>query len=334
MLSLPPGGIFCRSIMAGVKKPAHMAQTGMGKMRGKINLEYYKVFDSVCRSGGITAAAEELCISQPAVSQAVRQLEESLECRLFFRTSRGVKLTREGEVLHSYVKRGMELLYDGEEMIRRIQNLETGEIRIGASDMTLQFYLLPYLERFHEKYPRVKVNVSNGPTPETLEFLYDGRIDFGIVSTPFEARQEIQSIPVREIHNVFIAGPKFAPVLSGRKIAYEELMSYPCIFLEKKTSTRQFMDRFLAERGICLEPEFELATSDMIVQFAKRNLGIGCLMSDFAKEAVSSKEVFRIEFEEEMPSRRFCLVAQGRACMSPAAEKLFRELAAEKAEST
>lgn len=293
---------------------------------GKVNLEYYKVFYSVCRSGGITAAAEALCISQPAVSQAVRQLESSLGCRLFSRTSRGVKLTAEGEVLFSYVRRGIETLYDGEDTIGRLQDLETGEIRIGASDMTLQFYLLPYLERFHEKYPKIKVNVSNGPTPETLQFLCDGRIDFGIVSTPYDAKPEVKSLPVKEVRNLFIAGPKFRNLLAGRLLSYRELLNHPCIFLEQKTSTRRFMDQFLEERGICLEPEFELATSDMIVQFAKRNLGIGCLMSDFAGEALENGEVFALCFEEEMPPRNFCLVTSEKTYMSLAASRLFEEL--------
>lgn len=293
---------------------------------GKINLEYYKVFYYVCRSGGITAAAEELCISQPAVSQAVHQLEAALGCSLFLRTSKGVKLTREGEVLHSYVKRGIESIYDGEDTLKRIQDLDTGEIRIGASDMTLQFYLLPYLEKFHERYPKIKVNVSNGPTPETLELLNEGKIDFGIVSTPFETRPGVESFPVKQVENIFIAGPKFGKELQGRRLNYGELSGYPCIFLEKKTSTRRFMDLFLGEKGITLEPEFELATSDMIVQFAKRNLGIGCLMSDFAKEALELGEVFRLEFEEAMPHRQFCLVTSKKSYISPAAARLLTEL--------
>lgn len=246
-------------------------------LHGSVNLEYYRVFCSVCECGGITAAAEALCISQPAVSQAVRQLETALGCRLFLRTSRGVKLTSEGELLLSYVRRGIDAIQDGETMLRRMKDLETGEIRIGASDMTLQFYLLPYLEQFHEQYPNIKVTVSNGPTPETLEALYQGHIDFGIVSTPFETKQAVKSLPVQEIRNVFIAGPKYAAQLKGRKLSYKELSNCPCIFLERNTSTRRFMDEFLAKRGVRLEPEFELATSEMIVQFVKRNLGIGCL---------------------------------------------------------
>lgn len=296
--------------------------------RNGINLEYYKVFDWVCRTGSITLAAEELCISQPAVSQAVRQLEDGLGCRLFYRSSRGARPTKEGEVLYSYVKRGLELVGEGEDILLRIRDLDTGEIRIGASDMTLQFFLLPYLEAFHEEYPGVKVTVSNGPTPETLDFLYEGRIDFGVVSTPFEAKSEVERTPVKQVENVFIAGEKFKGELSGRKLSYRELLGYPCIFLEKKTSTRLFMDQFLAERGLSLEPEFELATSDMIVQFVKRNLGIGCLMSEFAREALHSGTVFPLEFQEEMPKREFCLVTKRRSHMSPASGRLLDKIRA------
>ena len=291
-----------------------------------VNFEYYKVFYHVCAHGSLTAAAQELCISQPAVSQAVRQLEKEAGTKLFLRTSKGVQLTREGELLYHYVKPGAEELLEGGKMLERMLNMDVGEVRIGASDMTLQFYLLPYLERFHERYPKIKVNVSNGPTPETLEFLNEGRIDFGIISTPFEAKPGVKSIPVKEVENIFIAGPKFREELCGRKVNYRELLEYPCIFLEKKTSTRRFMDQFLEEKGIFLEPEFELATSDMIVQFVRRNLGVGCLMSGFAREALELNRVFRLEFEEEMPHRQFCLVTSDKAYMSPAAAKLFDEL--------
>ena len=302
--------------------------------QSNINLEYYKVFYTVCQCGGITAAAEHLCISQPAVSQAVRQLEASLGCCLFSRTPRGVKLTKEGNVLFSYVKRGIETLYDGEEMLARIQDLDTGEIRIGASDMTLQFYLLPYLEQFHEQYPKVKIVVSNGPTPETLELLHEGRIDFGIISTPFDSRPEITSIPVRTARNIFIAGPKYRSTLGGRKLHYQELTSYPCIFLEQKTSTRLFMDRFLEERQIRLEPEFELATSDMIVQFVRRNLGVGCVMRDFARDYVESGLLFELRFNKMIPKRQFCVVRNTKMPMAPAAEKLLEIMELDAAAAT
>lgn len=219
----------------------------------------------------------------------------------------------------------MENLMDGEEMLKRLVDMDMGEVRIGASDMTLQFYLLPYLETFHERYPNIKVMVSNAPTPETIESLYEGKIDFGVVSTPFDARPEVESFEVKKIRNTFVAGNKFW-TLKGKRMEYGELEQLPCIFLEKDTSTRKFMDCFLEQRGIILEPEFELATSDMIVQFAIRNMGIGCVMEEFAKGKIESGELFELAFREMMPEREICVVTDKKVPISPAGERFLEVL--------
>lgn len=287
-----------------------------------INLEYYKVFYYVQKSGSLTAAAEALCISQPAVSQAIKQLETSLGAKLFVRTAKGVKLTREGEILSAYVSRGIENLEKGETMVRRFINLETGEVRIGASDMTLQFFLLPYLEKFHQKYPGVKVNVSNGPTPETIQALEAGNIDFAVVSTPFQMDKGLEAVEVKQIENIFIAGSQLKH-LQKKRLSYKILLDYPCVFLEKNTSTRAFMDQFLEQQEVFPEPEFELATSDMVVQFVRRNLGIGCVMSGFAEEALKKEKVFPLKFEKEMPKRYFSIVTGDRKLISAPASCLL-----------
>lgn len=293
-----------------------------------ISLEYYRVFYQAAKLGSITMAAERLCISQPAVSQAVKQLEGALGCRLFVRTSKGVHLTQEGELLYGYVERGLNMILDGEKILRRMQDLDTGEVRIGASDMTLQFYLLSYLERFHETYPNVKVIVSNAPTPETMKSLREGKIDFGVVSTPASAAGDVKLIPVREIRNVFVAGEKFKD-LKGKCLPYQSLRSLPCILLEGNTSTRAFTDAYLEERGVKLAPEFELATSDMIVQFAARNMGVGCVVEDFAREKLASGELFALEFENPMPPRNICVATDRGTAMSPAGRKLLEMLVGE-----
>ena len=290
-----------------------------------ISLEYYRVFYQAAKLGSITMAAEYLCISQPAVSQAVKQLEGALGCRLFVRTSKGVHLTQEGELLYSYVERGLNMILDGEKISRRMQDLDTGEVRIGASDMTLRFYLLSYLEKFHETYPNVKVMVSNAPTPETMKSLRDGKIDFGVVSTPALAARDVKLTPVREIRDVFVAGEKFR-YLKGKSLAYESLQSLPCILLEGNTSTRAFIDACLEERGVRLAPEFELATSDMIVQFAARNMGVGCVVEDFAREKLDSGELFVLDFDSPMPCRNICVATDRGTAMSPAGRKLLEML--------
>ena len=293
-----------------------------------INLEYYKVFYYVCLEGSLTAAAQKLCISQPAVSQAVRQLEKEAGARLFFRTSKGVQLTREGELLFRYVKVGVEQLLEGGRMLKRMLDMDMGEVRIGASDMTLQFFLLPFLEQFHRQYPKIKVTVTNAPTPETIRSLEEGKIDFGVVTTPFSCKSGIQKTLVKPIRNVFIAGNSFEQ-LKGRLLNYSALCGLPCIFLEKNTSTRAFMDGFLLEKGIELKPEFELATSDMIVQFARRNMGIGCVIEEFAGEAMERGEVFKLTFHEKMPLRHICVVTGESGLISMAGRSLLALLTEE-----
>lgn len=172
------------------------------------NLEYFKVFYYTAKTGSVTAAANELAISQPAVSQSLKALERSLGVALFRRASRGVRLTGEGQLLYSYVEKGYEEIERGVEKVKQMLNLELGEVHIGASDMTLRFYLLPFLEKFHEQYPGIKVSVANAPTPETLRLLRRGKIDFGVVSTPFEQGEDICMEQVREIEDVFVAGDR------------------------------------------------------------------------------------------------------------------------------
>ena len=289
------------------------------------NLEYFKVFYYTAKCGSVTGAAAELAISQPAVSQSLKQLEHSLGVSLFVRASRGVRLTAEGELLYAYVAKGYEQIRQGVEKVKQMQSLELGEVHIGASDMTLRFFLLPFLERFHEEYPEIKVVVSNGPTPETLSLLREGKIDFGVVSTPFEEVDDIDVVRVREIEDVFVAGRRFISY-KNKMLDFQELEGLPMIFLEGNTSTRHYMDDYLAGNGVILQPEFELATSDMIVQFALRNLGVGCVVRDFAAEYLEEGTLFELRFNKMIPKRSLCVVRSVRQKSSLAAERLLEIL--------
>lgn len=289
------------------------------------NLEYYKVFYYVAKLGSVTKAANELAISQPAVSQAMKQLERNLGVALIKRASRGIQLTKEGQELYGFVEKGYHQMELGEDRIRRMQNLEAGEIRIGASDMTLQFYLLPYLEKFHERYPQIKVIVTNAPTPETLQLLRDGKIDFCVVSTPFEEKDDLCTVKVREIEDVFVAGRKFLHC-KNKTMDFQELEELPMICLESNTSTRRYMDAFLGENNVAVMPEFELATSDMIVQFALRNLGVGCVVRDFAKDYLDNGQLFELRFNKMIPKRQFCVAYPHKSKKLPVTVKRLFEI--------
>lgn len=286
------------------------------------NLEYFKVFYYTAKLGSATAAANELSISQPAVSQSLKALERSLGIPLFQRASKGVRLTNEGQLLYSYVEKGYEQIEQGVEKVKQMLNMELGEVHIGASDMTLRFYLLPFLEEFHERYPGIKVIVANAPTPETLQLLRNGRIDFGVVSTPFREGADIRAESVREIEDVFVAGRRFISY-KNKMLDLQELEQLPLIFLEGNTSTGAYMNAFLSENGVAVRPEFELSTSDMIVQFALRNLGIGCVVRDFATEALDSGLLFELRFNKMIPKRQFSVVTSRKAPLSAAAGRLL-----------
>lgn len=296
---------------------------------------YLGAFLQIAKLGSVSAAAKALSVSQPALSQQLKNLEVCLQTPLFVRTARGMKLTREGEVLYSYVLRGMDLLETGEQMVMRMQNLDLGEVHIGASDMTLHYFLLPYLETFHEQYPKIKVSVTNAPTPETLENVKSGTIDFGAVSGPLreEDASGMEAFPVRNIRDIFVAGEKFAR-LKNHQISLQALSDLPLIFLEKNTSTRRYVDSVLLQYGVSISPEFELSTSDMIVQFAKRNLGIGCVVEDFAEAAIGQGELFPLLLTEKIPERQFFVCARKEEPLPAAARKLLAMIRSDRQKST
>ncbi len=292
----------------------------------KENLERYRIFYYAALCGNITAAAEKLYISQPAVSQSLKQLESSLGCALFLRTPKGVALTAEGKTLYRYVAKGMEQFTLGEKRLEAQLSLDCGVVYIGASDMTLEFFLLPFLERFHSLYPKIRVNVTNGPTPETLGKLENDIIDFGVVTEPFAVSGGVEVVPVREIEDIFICGGGFRG-LTEDILTPEKLLRLPLplIMLEKNTSTRRYIDDCFKRFGAEPAPEFELATSGLIVQFVKRDLGIGCVVSDFAENAIAEQSVYRIALDKPFPKRRMCIVKKA-SVNSKAAEKLLELL--------
>lgn len=287
-----------------------------------LNLEYYKIFYYVGKYRSITVAAQKLSLSQPAVSQSIRHLESEFGFPLFVRTPRGVRLTVEGEVLYPYVARGYEYIRLGEQKLEEHMNLDSGEVRIGASDMSLQFYLLDYLEQFHEQYPKIRVHVTNAPTPATLCHLQDGQIDFGVITTPVSVRGHLKLKRVRSVQDIFVAGEKYRK-FQGKILKFGELAQLPLISLEGETSTTTYIRSFLKEHGVRLSPEFELATSDMLVQFAKRGLGMAGVVEDFAEKEIADGTLFRIRLEKEIPAREMCIVTDDRIPLSAAAEKLM-----------
>jgi len=271
------------------------------------NLSLYRYFYEVAEAGSISAAAKKLYVTQPAVSSMITQLEDRLGVNLFFRTTRGIKLTPEGEMLIEFVRRAFSFIETGEAKMAEISKLEGGVLRIGASDMTLRFFLLDHIESFRQEHPKVHLTVTNAPTPLTLTALKGGEIDVCVISEPFDTDDTIEYVPVREIRDIFAASPKFR--FEG-KVSFDELSKYPLIMLERNTSTRKFCDEHFKKCGAnekLLQPEIELATSDLVMEFARRGIGVACIVEDFALPYIKSGELFEVPLENPFPKRRFVL---------------------------
>lgn len=288
------------------------------------SLDWYKVFYSVAKNKSITTAAEKLYISQPAVSQTMKQLETNLKTKLFIRNQKGIILTKEGEILYKYISEGLEKIELGEKKISEQVNLESGEIRIGSSDMCLQFYLLPYLEKFQKVYPKVKIKITNGPTPETINLLKDDKIDFGLVSEPFELTKQFKCINVCQIEDIFICGTKYKK-LADKIVDIRELEEYPSICLEENTSTRMYINDYFKQNKVKYLPKYELATSNLIVEFTQRNFGIGCVVNKFAEEKLKNGEIFEIKIKEKIKPRNICIIRKENT-ISKASEELLKFL--------
>lgn len=289
------------------------------------NIAHYESFLAVAECNSISEAAKRLYVTQPAVSAEIAQLERALKVRLFFRTNRGVRLTPEGSVLYDYIKKAFSFVHAGEEKIRELGGLKTGLLRIGASDMTLRFFLLDYIADFRARYPDVRLSVTNAPTPQTIAALRDGQIDFGVVSEPFEDGdfEDIELIPVREIRDIFIASDEME-IAHRTSVDKSDLAASPLIMLEEHTSTRRYVSAWLGPRFPA--PAIELATSDLLLEFAARGIGVASIVEDFALDAIREERVVRLPLSEEIPPRRICVAYLKKLPMSAAAKKMTDRL--------
>lgn len=283
-----------------------------------INFELYKIFYYTVTNGSFSKAAEKLFITQSAVSQAVKNLETKLGVVLFFRKTRNLKLTPEGELLYTHIKQAFNFIKTGERKLTETQNLDSGEIRIGASDTVCKYYLLSYLENFHRLYPKVKIQFINRTSPKILDNLKDGSIDFGIVTLPLNDKN-VNVHQLTTVTDIFVAAPKYTE-LKDRKIKLAELADYPLLLLEKASSTRRNFDTLLQEKKINLVPEIELESVDLLVEFARIGMGVAHVLKESALTAIENGELFELEMAEKPPQRQLGLVIMRQVPLSKAAE--------------
>ncbi|MDR1689814.1 MAG: LysR family transcriptional regulator [Clostridiales bacterium] len=288
-------------------------------MQFDVSLDLYKIFCTVVKCGNMSAAARELYISQPAISMAVRQLEEKLGKQLLIRSSKGIKPTPEGQLMYDYLSKALNIIASAETKFLDMINAETGEVRIGAGDTIIAQFLMPYIEKYLEEHPNINIKVTNRTTYETIKLLKNGDVDIGFVNLPIGKDDGFTVSECIEIHDCVVGGTKYAH-LAENGIELSELENFQLMLLEKESNSRRALDKFAESLGSKLNPGIELGSYDLLLKFAKINLGLAVVVREFSQNEIDGEKIFEIPVRPEFPKRAIGIIKSKTNEISNAAE--------------
>ncbi|WP_294155407.1 LysR family transcriptional regulator [uncultured Clostridium sp.] len=272
------------------------------------SFDSYRVFYITAKNESITAAAKELYVTQPTVTHCIQKLEKELGCTLFIRGKKGVKLTSEGNTLYKHVSVAYNEIMTAENEINMLKKFKKGEIVLGASETTLHHVLFPYLKRYKQKYPNVRMKIHNSSTPDMLEAVRSNKLDCAILVFPIDYQEEGLAINTMTLFQDIAIGGTDYEELGNSPVSLKDLNEYPIITISKGTSTNSILKEIFKQNNLELKPDIELATTDLVVPTVANNLGIGFVPEFFAEESLKKKEIIKIDLIENIPKRKICLV--------------------------
>ena len=288
------------------------------------NLNYYRVFYTVANTGNISKAADMLFISQPAISKAISKLEQSLDVILFHRSSRGVTLTMEGELLFTQVQTAFSAIRHGEEQLKKVNELGISQISIGVSITLCKYVLLPYLQQFVKDNPHIKVTITCHPTMETLRDIDNSVTDIGVVGIP-SLPNGLTYIPFREIQDTFVTTDRYLENLKIRVGNDRKAILNNATFmmLNKENISRKYVDMYLSSHQITMDNIIEINTMDLLIELAKIDLGIACVIKDFVKDELDDHSLTEVSLGRAIPKRKLGLVYKDDTIMTDAMKKFI-----------
>lgn len=258
-----------------------------------INLNSYRVFYICTKCSSFVEASKILCVSQPAVSKQIKNLEEALGTKLFYRTSSGLSLTNDGNLLANYIEKSYNYLLAGEKIIKENNNINSGAIVIGAPGQIASFYLLDFIEEYRLKYPNVFFRIINGSTHELLDGLKNHKIDFVIDSSPINTEnKDIKIIPLTSFETCFI---------TSKDNKNNSLENEKYIMPYKRSSIRKNLEKELEKRNISLNVVLEVETTDLIISSVKKGIGTGYVVKQIIKKDLENKELKELKTSFDLP---------------------------------
>ena len=278
------------------------------------DLNLLNIFYNVALENSVSKAANKLHISQPAVSQNIKLLEEQLGIALFFRTNKGVKLTNEGEEIFNYCKtifRQVDML---NQTLQDLSTLEAGILNIGASDTICKYYLIDILKKFEEIYPKIRYRVTNCTTSESLTLLKQHSVDVAFIHSPV-VNNDFSYQNCLRLDDVFVCAYDF----DDSNIRHlSDLTKYRTLLLEESSHSRKVLDNNLLKYNVKLKPKFELASLDLLIEFCKKNMGIICVSKQYIEKELKNKELKIINLEEKLDPRYISLAFDEEYLSNPA----------------
>jgi len=283
-----------------------------------VNFEYYKIFYYVAKYKNITRAAAAMGSNQPNVTRIMKLLEAELNCKLFVREARGITLTEEGERLYAHVEIAVMQLQNAQEELSAQASDGMGTVEIGATETALHLFLLNALHSFKEDHPRVRIKIHNHTTPEILQNLAYGRLDFAVLTTPFTLQKSFVSSDLVNFYEILAAGSQYRQ-LSLQTWTIRELGQYPWVGLGNGTATYEFYKKFLLQHHADIELDIEAASSDLLIPLIENNFGIGFVPEMMARPLLEEEALVQIPLKCRLPERKLCLVydkGRGRSVIS------------------
>ena len=256
-----------------------------------IDLELYKVFYTVAKHNHMTRASEELHISQPAISQSIKKLEEQLGGPLFLRSNKGMELTEEGKMFYEYVKGALELIKNAENDFTSYKDLSKGEIKIGCSTTLTKLLLLDVIKKFHEDYPKITFKIENDLTSNLINDLKLGKLDFVIFNESGVKEKNINLEKIGEMKQGFIYNPNY---FTDDIEILNDLNKYPLILQKEESNSRKLLEKITSQNNVELIPKMEVVSQELVTEFTNIGFGIGFTIIDLAKRKYSNLKELKI----------------------------------------
>ncbi len=290
-----------------------------------INLDLYRIFYIVAKEGSISASSNILFISQPAITFQIKKLEKQLGVSLFTRTKHGMILTDEGKVLFEYVKNGIENISNGENALSNLKNLDSGTIRIGVSTTICRYILMPYLERFHKKYPNIDIQINNNISNNLIKELRNGNLDILMLFSPLTENKDLIMTPIKDVQDIFVGNKKYYNLIN-KSNNLNDFKSYPLIFPNISSNSRTYLNKYLKDNNVDLKPKLEVMSYNLIVDLIKAGFGIGYVTKEFIKDELENKSLYEINITPSIPKRTIVIAIMDKKEPNYSVKKLIETI--------